>query len=576
MAHSPPAGLKIKGKARQLSPPSTPVESAGSKKRLKKKLKKKKSKDVEDDVAFDIVDLTFDIDDDDTTSKSTPRISRQSSAGPSSAYYTPSSFTPLSRSLVSGIRVPLSPSPTPASPPRADENGIINIEEIPRVDNHVSDHGQHFDPPGLFSTSMMPHVVEDHASTEVDLEHDKGNGLLLPSHVEVDAKSSPARGDYQNLALEEVSMRQGDETEMEGVHIVDDDVSRGVPRYFVSTDAPESAEESFLAHADQSKVCKNCKRPGHRDRDCPHTIVCPLHLVETRRADTNGLQTCPTLWRIYSYYSKESRRDAQNLKDRAKSWEREAIGGREREEWCYNCASEGHLGDDCRERRGSLARAIVDSAFSYKTVSRGPFASSSRHHQPSSRAHHRWDDSDLPHVSKGFQGDQVGRKGRDKERARMVERESRSRQRNDEDGDNWFDRRNRGHESEKRPRRQPSPPKPVPSSLPRKPFGHSHLMDQGPSSAPSKKVVIGKLSTPGHVAHDSPSDGRRKHGNAALELVSRAMDRNSPSTRGRNSRNSESSPLSRDPDQGSKSRKSRKREGEQGEERDWEGDWRRG
>jgi len=35
----------------------------------------------------------------------------------------------------------------------------------------------------------------------------------------------------------------------------------------------------------------------------------------------------------------------QDDKARAEGWTKEAIGGGAREEWCYNCAKEGHLGD---------------------------------------------------------------------------------------------------------------------------------------------------------------------------------------------------------------------------------------
>lgn len=57
------------------------------------------------------------------------------------------------------------------------------------------------------------------------------------------------------------------------------------------------------------------------------------------------MQGCPTIWRIYSYRSQEDRRSVQDDKARAEGWTEEAIGGGAREEWCYNCAKEGHLGD---------------------------------------------------------------------------------------------------------------------------------------------------------------------------------------------------------------------------------------
>jgi hypothetical protein len=31
-----------------------------------------------------------------------------------------------------------------------------------------------------------------------------------------------------------------------------------------------------LANADQSKICPNCKKPGHRQYQCPHVVVSKL------------------------------------------------------------------------------------------------------------------------------------------------------------------------------------------------------------------------------------------------------------------------------------------------------------
>lgn len=44
------------------------------------------------------------------------------------------------------------------------------------------------------------------------------------------------------------------------------------------------------------------------------------------------------IWRLYSYYSVEERTAVLEDHSAAKGWAKEAIGGREHERWCYNCA----------------------------------------------------------------------------------------------------------------------------------------------------------------------------------------------------------------------------------------------
>ena len=43
--------------------------------------------------------------------------------------------------------------------------------------------------------------------------------------------------------------------------------------------------------------------------------------------------------------SKAAREEKLRQKAAAQGWEKEAIGGPAYEEWCYNCAREGHFGD---------------------------------------------------------------------------------------------------------------------------------------------------------------------------------------------------------------------------------------
>lgn len=49
---------------------------------------------------------------------------------------------------------------------------------------------------------------------------------------------------------------------------------QGASRYFDPTadDNPDS-DQTFLANADLSKLCRNCRKPGHTSFQCPHVIV---------------------------------------------------------------------------------------------------------------------------------------------------------------------------------------------------------------------------------------------------------------------------------------------------------------
>lgn len=55
-------------------------------------------------------------------------------------------------------------------------------------------------------------------------------------------------------------------------------IDQGVQRYF-DLEAGTDDVSTFLASADQSRVCMNCKRPGHNQRDCPHVIVSKARLL---------------------------------------------------------------------------------------------------------------------------------------------------------------------------------------------------------------------------------------------------------------------------------------------------------
>ncbi|WVF71437.1 hypothetical protein IAT40_006241 [Kwoniella sp. CBS 6097] len=484
-------------------------------------------------------------------SKIASSFSRRPSRSPAplSSSYAPTAFTPLPRSLFAGSNIDISRSPSP--PPsvnvmdatelssrerRGGESGSstivaggdIFIDELPvreptPLPDTIHESAAHFDPPGLFTTSIMPSVKPSagpESSVQVELQKPvvaaaavqqdkKGKvkavddavgagpgaavaegGLLLPSHVLVDT-ASPMKHKHETDG-EDGSPGDGDDP-MEGVHFVDDDISKGSKRYFdMEDDEPKEVEATFLATADQSKICQNCKRPGHRSKDCKHIICttcgaeddherrdCPVGLVcfgcggrghrkqdcpdpASRMSRRTGCDrcgrrdhmenTCHTIWRVYAYRSHDGRTDVQREKMGADGWEKEAIGGKASDEWCYNCAREGHLGDDCSKRRGSLARLTVPSAFSYAMSTRGPFAfsRSSRNADLPPPTHSRFDDDDdhddyddLPFITggyKNFAGANAGKKGREKEKERMRARErDRAALGESDDEPSWFD-----------------------------------------------------------------------------------------------------------------------------------------
>ncbi|OCF42921.1 hypothetical protein I317_03272 [Kwoniella heveanensis CBS 569] len=477
------------------------------------------------------------------------------SPAPFTSTYAPTSFTPLPRSLFAGSNIQISRSPSPvadsekhgAEPSKRQSEsrrsgdgaaivvGDIFIDEIPirettPLPDTVHESAEHFDPPGLFSTSLMP-TVKPSTSTEEDdpqvelqsartapsagqLQQDKKGkgkvidsahdqvevegGLLLPSHVLVDT-ASPIKNIEETDGEDGQGQAGDDDDPMEGVHFVDDDISKGSKRYFdPDEDEPKEVEATFLATADQSKICQNCKRPGHRSKDCKHIICttcgaeddherrdCPVGLVcfgcggrghrkqdcpdpASRMSRRTGCDrcgsrdhmenTCHTIWRVYAYRSHDGRTDVQKEKLSAEGWEKEAIGGKASDEWCYNCAREGHLGDDCSKRRGSLARLTAPSAFSYAMSTRGPFAfsCSSRNADLPPPTHSRFDDDEddyenLPFISggyKNFAGSNAGKKGREKEKERMRAKERERAALGDSDEEpSWFDGPRRGNQS---------------------------------------------------------------------------------------------------------------------------------
>lgn len=364
-------------------------------------------------------------------------------AGPSRLPMTPatSSFTPLPRSVLSAFgRRPAFTPERSASPVRnevADDRATEGQATSGQSNNMTSADAvvsEHFDPPGLFSTSIEKIIQAQTAAVPLEKSHSgndskenengaSASGLLLPDNIILDG-----------LSLADGEGKEGDvdraNLSMEGLHFVDDNISKGVQRYFVPE---QTEEETFLATADQSKICQNCKKPGHRSKDCPHVIVSAGGARRVISSDSSVLcavrwmsmnvgtvltvssvldaasvvivrayvhsrikshdakltprtaptpsrgsrggedaidavvviilkayvflflgctigrladyKACPSVWRIYRYFSTEERSELQDKKRKATEWAKEALGDVRAEMFCYNCANPGHLGD---------------------------------------------------------------------------------------------------------------------------------------------------------------------------------------------------------------------------------------
>lgn len=93
--------------------------------------------------------------------------------------------------------------------------------------------------------------------------------------------------------------------------------------------------------------CTNCGDFGHIRADCTRK----MKMIYCHRCDskTHTASTCPKIWRRYKY------------KSGCKPSMPETI-------FCYNCASEGHYGDDCDLRHRSTGYFKQASAFSSRNL----------------------------------------------------------------------------------------------------------------------------------------------------------------------------------------------------------------
>ncbi|ORX36747.1 hypothetical protein BD324DRAFT_627024 [Kockovaella imperatae] len=534
-------------------------EGSLSRRAAKRRQKKGKAKAVQQDTPVEVIDLTFD----EASRASSPRGHAQHGqsnfTGTSGAGSSKSGAQQIFESIPPSILVGIDQTAIESSAQdhQSKPNALLGLEVF--IDDQLVESGQSVDRQAdessarategdstASSASSVQQPATPRAASplldSVPFIKDAPMELLLPENVSIDAT---------NQAATESPLDDGD---MEGLHFLGDETTKGVSRYF-EPPAPETteAEAAFLATADQSKICTNCKKPGHKRQNCPHTLCpvcgavdsherrdCPVSLVcfgcgqrghrqancpdpMTRNSKKRGCDrcgardhpenSCPSLWRVYSYFSVQARTTLQAVKSESSGWQREAVGGDELDEWCYNCAGKGHLGDDCPESRVSGAKLYTPSAFSYAMQSRGPYfipgpSGSKSMPRPT---HKRWTDNDdeiLPFASSAFEGANAGKRSRDKARQAMSSKEV-----EDEDGDDWFGGIGRGGAAGGG-RGRFGTPRGGNRGRGGLPFGHSHLMrsDQrhrgGQNTNVANSIAFGRLSLPsGPNGQSSASSG---------------------------------------------------------------------
>ncbi|KAG6850044.1 hypothetical protein H0H93_002053 [Arthromyces matolae] len=212
---------------------------------------------------------------------------------------------------------------------------------------------------------------------------------------------------------------------------------------------PQIAEsdEDFIDYLDFDDNSKNITR--YFDDPLPET------------SKTNKTE-CPTLWRLYEYLAEEARTVVIKARN-DKQTRRLGEGGEGyigEDEWCYNCGNFGHWGDDCEDL--SYREDIPDeySAFSEHNTLSGPFFDSDRDRSTRHREDRELDPySDLP-PSWGNVPENVGRRGR-RDNAAKMERKARE-QAEEEDTEDWFGKpqsaRNRSTKTKSNDRKS-NPPK---------------------------------------------------------------------------------------------------------------------
>ncbi|KIY71428.1 hypothetical protein CYLTODRAFT_487196 [Cylindrobasidium torrendii FP15055 ss-10] len=208
------------------------------------------------------------------------------------------------------------------------------------------------------------------------------------------------------------------------------------------------------SHCPTQKSCFNCGMKGHLNIDCPSRQVRYGESVydSCRRCSNNkhNETECPLLWRVYEYMSPEERASTLAMR---KTKECMVLGqGGEgyiaADRWCWNCGQEGHWGDDC-ELPFQRDVPREGSAFHWRNVTSGPFGQMDavEEHQAERRQNFRSWEYDEEQAQQSWEEHKrhlsgVGKAGKRKARERLAKSEHKQRDRNEDDGD-FFEQRRR-------------------------------------------------------------------------------------------------------------------------------------
>lgn len=197
-------------------------------------------------------------------------------------------------------------------------------------------------------------------------------------HLDVPLKSSSSIKETKQTRKDEIVSLSLDQVNDNADELIE---LRGEGRYFGVTD-PNTGNAIALRQS-LGPLCDNCRKRGHirskcktvvchkcgvvgdhYETQCPATVVCVRcgergHVAAAcksksrkrqycRSCDSflHGDENCPGIWRSYL-----------TLPDNDGTLELPLI-------YCYNCASNGHYGDECMEQRTSRIPNFNGSAFS--------------------------------------------------------------------------------------------------------------------------------------------------------------------------------------------------------------------
>jgi len=336
------------------------------------------------------------------------------------------------------------------------------------------------DPEDFFCIDVQPSVLPAASKFIPSTPSEQADGLILPPHVSI----------FGAAPVEILAPSTSDSDDDDYIEYLDYDERKDWKRYY-----DDREDESQL---NLRIVCKKCGAEGeHKTKDCSVLICltcgvrdehptrsCPIskicftcgmkgHVNSTcpnrwsnSRAIGDGYNgcdrcgsgvhkgnECPTLWRLYDYFTEDEKDHA--VRTRKEIRDLPLGNGGEGyiadDEWCYNCGGSGHWGDDCQEIPHQADLPEEYSAFSMHNVASGPFehmkASSSR----SRRKTRDWEQAiDLI--------DDVGYRGKKKQREKLEKKARRQEMERDHDPDDWFSNprnaRNRGMKGDTPPGRR--------------------------------------------------------------------------------------------------------------------------